>query len=444
MQGSIEALPERPTPNVAPSASPVAGSRPLTGVRVLDLSRLLPGPYCSMLLADLGADVIKIETPTAGDYARLAPPQLGFGGIFEAVNRGKRSLAVNYRLPPGRDVVLRLAARADVFLESSRPGQMERRGLGPADVRAVNPGIVYCSLSGYGQTGPYRDRPGHDLDYLAVGGLLALLGPPGGRPAPPGLQLADIAGGTLATVEILAGLFRHERSGDGTTLDVAVLDAIVSWLAPLGSGLSTAGTVGGPLSGAVPCYAVYPAADGTWLAVGALEPQFWVSFCGGIGRDDLVPRQFDPTAIGEVAQCLAGRTSADWLATFDRDACVARVNLPAEAELDPQLRTRGIVVGEGDQLRIVSPLQAAAADARVLRAPGLGEHTFEILAEAGLDATAAAGLAARSVVAGPATPERQARATRLASMLARMAGGAAASTGQTGTATADGPADGGS
>ena len=380
MQGHTELPQERPMSMVAPPGRRVAGpgARPLTGVRVVDLSRLLPGPYCSMLLADLGADVIKVETPTAGDYARLAPPELGFGGIFEAVNRGKRSLAVNYRLPPGRDVVLRLAARSDVFLESSRPGQMERRGLGPDDVRAVNPGIVYCSLSGYGQTGPYRDRPGHDLDYLAVGGLLALLGPPGSRPVPPGLQIADIAGGTLATVEILAGLFRHERSGEGATLDVAVLDAIVSWLAPLGSGLTTSGTVGGALSGAFPCYMVYPAADGTWLAVGALEPQFWVSFCRGIGRDDLVARQFDPSAIDEVGRCLAGRTSDAWLAAFDDDACVARVNLPAEAELDPQIRTRGIVIGEGDQARIVTPLKAAAPDAGAVRAPGLGEHTFEI------------------------------------------------------------------
>ena len=163
-----------------PTAPPRLG-RPLAGIRVLDLSRLLPGPWCSLLLADLGAEVIKVETPLAGDYARMAPAELGFGGLFEAVNRGKRSIAVNYRLPRGREIVLRLAATADVFLEASMPGQLARRGLGEAAIRAVNPRIVYCSLSGYGQAGPYRDRPGHDLDYLAIGGLLALLGPAGRR-----------------------------------------------------------------------------------------------------------------------------------------------------------------------------------------------------------------------------------------------------------------------
>ncbi len=168
---------------------------------MLDLSRLLPGPWCSQLLADLGADVIKIETPTAGDYARMAPAELGFGGVFESVNRGKRSVAVNYRLPAGREVVLRLAQDSDVFLESSRPGQLARRGLGPIDVRLVNPRIVYCSLSGYGQTGPYRDRPGHDLDFLAVAGLLGLLNGVEGPPEPPGIQVADLAGGTLAALE---------------------------------------------------------------------------------------------------------------------------------------------------------------------------------------------------------------------------------------------------
>ena len=347
---------------------------------MIDLSRLLPGPYCSLLLADLGADVIKIETPTAGDYARMAPPELGFGGIFDAVNRGKRSLAVNYRLPRGRDLVLRLATTADVFLEASRPGQMIRRGLGPDDVHAVAPGIVYCSLSGYGQNGPYRDRPGHDLDYLALSGLLSLMGPSGSRPTPPGLQVADIAGGSLAALEIVAALVRRARTGAGATLDVAVLDAIVSWLAPLGAGIARVATDRGPLGGTFPCYTVYQAADGVWLAVGALEPQFWVTFCRGIGREDLVPRQYDPTAVGVVAGCLSARPADEWLELLDEDACVARVNLPAQAETDPQIRERGIVVGEGDQTRIVTPLRAAAKGTPPLPAPGLGEHTFQLLA----------------------------------------------------------------
>jgi crotonobetainyl-CoA:carnitine CoA-transferase CaiB-like acyl-CoA transferase len=416
---------------IEPTAPPGL-DRPLAGIRVLDLSRLLPGPWCSLLLADLGAEVIKVETPLAGDYARIAPAELGFGGVFRAVNRGKRSIAVNYRLPRGREIVLRLAATADVFLEASRPGQLARHGLGEAAVRAANPRIVYCSLSGYGQDGPYRDRPGHDLDYLAVGGLLALLGPSGARPVPPGLQVADLAGGTLAALEILAALFRRERTGEGAVLDVAILDAIVGWLGPLGAGVATAGVVPGPLSGRYPCYGVYPAADGAFLAVGALEPPFWVAFCRAIGREDLVPRQFDPFAIADVEAILAGRPRAEWLAAFDDDACVAPVNTPSEAHRDPHLRARGLVAGTGDALHMVSPLRAAAgrdgsggvgggAEGHDRPAPGLGDDTLGVLAAAGYADAEVRALLEEGVVGGPATAEATARAVRLGSVLARMA-----------------------
>ena len=398
----------------------MALDRPLAGIRVLDLSRLLPGPWCSLLLADLGAEVIKVETPLAGDYARMAPPELGFGGVFEAVNRGKRSIAVNYRLPRGRDVILRLAGDADVFLEASMPGQLARRGLGPDDLLAANPRIVYCSLSGFGQDGPYRNRPGHDLDYLAIGGLLALLGPAGARPVPPGLQVADLTGGTLAALQIMAALFRRERTGQGAVLDVAVLDAVVGWLGPLGAGVATAGTTPGPLSGRYPCYAVYPAADGAFLAVGALEPTFWVAFCRAIEREDLVPRQFDPAAIAEVAAILAGRPRAEWLAFFGDEACVAPVNAPAETQRDPHVRARGLVVGEGEAAHVVSALRAAAGDGDGQRAPGLGDDTLDVLAAAGYAADEVATLEAAGIVAGAATPEATARAARLGTALARL------------------------
>jgi crotonobetainyl-CoA:carnitine CoA-transferase CaiB-like acyl-CoA transferase len=410
---------------------------PLAGVRVLDLSRLLPGPWCSLLLADLGAEVIKVETPLAGDYARIAPAELGFGGVFEAVNRGKRSIAVNYRLPRGREVVLRLATAADVFLESSMPGQIARRGLDAAAVRAVNPRIVYCSLSGYGQEGPYRDRPGHDLDYLAIGGLLALLGPAGARPVPPGLQVADLAGGTLAALEILAALFRRERTGEGAFLDVAVLDAVVSWLGPLGAGVATAGATAGPLSGAFPCYAVYPASDGAFMAVGALEPPFWVAFCRAVDREDLVPRQYDPAAVPAVAAILASRPRAAWLELLGDEACVAPVNTPAEAERDPQVRARGLVAGADDAAHLVSPLRATAGTgdgaggcARARQsdddfdgrpAPVLGEGTLDLLAGAGYRPDEVDALCDAGIVAGPASAETTARAARLGSVLARLA-----------------------
>jgi crotonobetainyl-CoA:carnitine CoA-transferase CaiB-like acyl-CoA transferase len=302
----------------------------------------------------------------------------------------------------------------------------------------VNPRIVYCSLSGFGQEGPYRDRPGHDLDYLAIGGILGLLGPAGARPVPPGLQVADMAGGTLAALEILAALFRRERTGEGTVLDVAILDAIVAWLGPLGAGASTAGVVPGPLAGSFPCYAVYPAADGAFLALGALEPHFWVAFCRAVEREDLVPRQYDPTAMREVAAILASRPRAAWLETLGDDTCVAPVNTPAEAHRDPHLRARGLVAGAGDAVHMVSPLRAAAgagvrADAEGddggvpdgavddRPAPGLGDDTLAVLADAGYSDAEVRALLDAGVVGGTATPEATARAVRLGSVLARLA-----------------------
>ena len=395
--------------------------QPLAGIRVLDLSRLLPGPYCSLLLADMGAEVIKVETPLAGDYARMAPAELGFGGVFEAVNRGKRSIAVDYRRPRGRDLLLRLARTADVFLESSLPGQMSRRGLGTSDVRAVNPRIIYCSLSGFGQTGPYRDRPGHDVDYLALGGLLSILGPIGARPVPPGVQLADIAGGTLAALRIIAALVARERTGQGAYLDVAVLDAVAGYLGTLGSAIESAGRAAGPMAGAYPCYGVYDAADGRSLAVGALELPFWTAFCRGIERDDLVPRQFDPAAIEDVRRIIARRTTSEWLQRFEDDACVALVNLPCEARLDPQLQARDLVVGSGGSARIVTALRATRRGTSVPPAPVLGADTTAVLDAAGIAPRELRRLEAQGIVAGRQTPERAARAARLGSVLARMA-----------------------
>jgi alpha-methylacyl-CoA racemase len=382
----------RPTPSV---------DAPLAGIRVLDLSRLLPGPFCSLLLAQLGAEVIKVETPLAGDYARMAPAELGFGGVFEALNRGKRSVAIDYRKPQGRDLLLALAETADVFIESSRPGRLEKCGLGAVSVRAANPEIVYCSISGYGQTGPHRDKPGHDIDYLAMSGVLALLGPAGGDPVPPGFQLADIATGTYAAARILAALVGRSVSGQGVYLDVAAIDGPVSWLGTLGSGLERAGRSAGPMSGAYPCYATYRTADGRWLAVGALEIQFWRAFCTGLGRPDLVTRQFDPAAIAEVGATMATQRAATWLGRFDDDACVALVRSPAEAMEDPYVCRRGFA----------QPLTDPA--------PRLGADTDDVLAETGIAPILVRKLLRSGVVSGTQSAERASRAARLGAMLAR-------------------------
>ena len=391
-------------------ADPATDLRPLAGMRIIDMSRLIPGPWCSQILSGLGAEVIKVETPLAGDYARMAPAELGFGGIFEALNCGKRSVAVNHRLPRGRDIVLRLAASADVFLESSIPGQLAARGLGPDDVRGANPRLVYCSISGFGQTGPYRQRPAHDLNYLAIGGLLTLLGPVGSRPVPPRIQIADLAGANAAALQIVAALLRRERTGEGATLDVSILDAVVAMRGPLGDAAHTAGdpnAAPSALSGAFPCYAVYTTADAKYLAVGALEPPFWFALCRGLGRADLVERQFDPTAIPDVAATLATRSRADWLEHLDENACVAPVNEPPEVGLDPHLIARVLGLSAGGQ---------GAASA----APTLGQHTHEVLRNVGFDADEIASLERDGIVAGRAKPEAHARRARVALMLTRM------------------------
>jgi crotonobetainyl-CoA:carnitine CoA-transferase CaiB-like acyl-CoA transferase len=369
----------------------------LAGVRVLDLSRLLPGPYCTMLLADMGAEVIKVETPGVGDYARLIPEHLGGDATFMAVNRNKKSLALNYRSARGLPIFLRLARDADVVVETFRPGAVDRWGLGYQAVSAENPRVVYCSLSGYGQTGPYAERPGHDLNYLALGGLLALNRPAGEAPIPPSAQIADLAGGMLAAIAILGALIGRQHTGRGTYLDVSMLDATVSWAGTMAGALflhSGKNPEPGqtPLTGGLPCYNVYGAADGKFLALSALEPPFWTAFCTGLSRDDLISRQFDPALIPELAAIFRTQTRAEWLERFQgAEACLEPVYEVDEMVQDPQVRHRGLVVG--------SDPPAGAADRPALRfgppfqlgsnlpaspPPVLGQHTREILARAGL------------------------------------------------------------
>ena len=203
---------------------------PISGIRVLDLSRLLPGPYLTQLFADLGAEVIKVETPLAGDYTRLAPPDLGLGGLYETVNRGKQSLALNYRNPRGHQLFMELAKTADVILEGFRPGTAERHGIGYESIKALKPDIIYCSLSGYGQEGPYHGQAGHDINYEALGGALALNARPGEMPIPYGLPIADLSGAMLAGIAILGALVGRERTGQGAYLDAALLDGVLSWM----------------------------------------------------------------------------------------------------------------------------------------------------------------------------------------------------------------------
>ena len=243
--------------------------QPLIGIRILDLSRLLPGPYLTQLLADLGAEVIKVETPSTGDYARFIPAKMGLGKMFEMINQGKKSVAINYRNPRGREVLMRLTATADVVLESFRPGTAARWKIDYESLRAVKPDLIYCALSGYGQNGPYRQRAGHDLNYTAISGALALNAVEGQPPTPYGVTVADLSGAMLAGIAILSALVGRQSSGQGAYLDVALLDGVLSWMMPQAGAAFFGGlpVIGGTLAlhGGLACYNIYETADGKYL-----------------------------------------------------------------------------------------------------------------------------------------------------------------------------------
>ncbi len=378
-------------------------TQPLKDITILDFTRLLPGPYLTQLLGDLGATVIKVESTLVGDYARIAPPEMGLAGLFEAVNAGKKSLAVNYRKPEGREIIYRLAQQADVFIEGFRPGAVKRYRLDYETLRGYNPRLVYCSLSGYGQSGPYRDRAGHDLNYVAVGGALGLNGEEDGPPVPPGVPIADLAGGMLAAIAILAALLGRNRTGQGAYLDMALLDGVISWITPLALGpyfaqgqVPQRGRM--PLAGGLPCFNVYPTADGRHLTLAALEPHFWQAFCQAVGREDWLPRQLDPSLEGELRDLFRQRTLDEWMALFrEVDACVEPVHTIEEVLAHPQVRHRGHVrEEEGRPVGMAPPFVFVPRERG--SAPRLGEHTREVLRKAGFTAAEIEAFAAAGVI----------------------------------------------
>src|SRR3954469_18329455 len=274
----------------------------LAGVRVLDLTRLLPGGFCTGLLADFGADVLKVEDTGLGDYVRWAPPRYegaepsAASALFLALNRNKRSIRVNLKTDAGGEVLLRLVREADVLVEGFRPGVMDRLGVGYERLREENSGLVYCAITGYGQDGPYRDRSGHDMNYLGLVGLLGLTGDRGGPPVQSAGQIADLGGGALmAAVGILVALRERDRSGEGQLVDVSMADGALSWLAMVAGryfaehSAPQRGDL--ELAGRLICYRPYECKDG-WVTLGALEPKFWQAWCRGVGREDLVEKQF--------------------------------------------------------------------------------------------------------------------------------------------------------
>jgi alpha-methylacyl-CoA racemase len=368
--------------------------RPLEGIRVLDFSTLLPGPLASLILAEAGAEVIKIERPGRGEEMRSYPPRWGADGVnFAMLNRGKKSLAVDLKDAAVRDEVLALAKTADVVLEQFRPGVMDRLGLGYEAMRKQNPRIVYCAITGYGQSGPRRDRAGHDLNYIGDTGLLALsCGTPGHRVVPPAL-IGDIAGGAYpAVMNILLALRQRDATGQGAYLDNAMADGLfplMYWA--LGNGLAAEqwpGNGADLVTGGSPRFNLYDTKDGRVVAAAPLEQKFWESFAAAIGLEPtLVDDSRDPAATAKrVAEIIAHRTAAEWTPIFDAaDCCCSIVQDVRAALADPHFIARGVFAHvltneAGSQMPalpvpICNLFRAPAGEAQ--SAPALGAHNAE-------------------------------------------------------------------
>jgi len=375
-------------------------SMPLEGVKILDLTRLLPGPFGTMLLADMGADVIKVEDPAGGDYLRWGPPlaSSGMSVHFHTINRNKRSIALDLKQREGRELLMELAGWADVLVEQFRPGVMERLGLGYETVREVHPSIVYCSITGYGQDGPFREVAGHDINYLGYAGVLGLSGPAGGPPVISGVQIADLgAGGMFAALSILAAYIHMKSTGVGQHVDVSMLDGSMSWLTVnTGEFFATGESPGRGeqlLHGATPCYNVYAAKDG-YMAVGAIEDKFWKRACEMLGRPEYAEQQFNLEMFDEIFEWLertfAEKTRAEWVEVFGtEDTCISPVLSLAEASVHPQVVHRRMMPEVEDEKlgrhrTIGIPVKFSATPGEIRRsAPALGEHTAEILSMLG-------------------------------------------------------------
>lgn len=370
---------------------------PLSGFKMLDFSSLLPGAYCSLHLADMGMEVLKIEKPNReglkgeGEAARNEDK-----GHFFALNRNKRSITLNLKAEEGKEIFYRLIGSYDIVLETFRPGVVDRLGIGYTELKKRNPRVIFCSLSGYGQYGPYRQRSGHDINYIALGGILGLTGARNGPPVIPGVQIADIGGGALmAAIGILAAVIHRERTGEGQFLDISMLDGVISWLSIHAGRYFADGALPKRgemlLSGGYACYQVYQTKDGRYMSLGALEKKFWENFCEAIGRRDLIQRQFAAgeeqlLLIEEMRKVFEARTQKEWIESLkDVDACCEPILSLDEAFDHPQAVHRQMTTEvkhpvEGWVEQIGNPIKSSrfSFDIRT-PPPALGEDTAEVL-----------------------------------------------------------------
>lgn len=392
-------------------------SLPLEGIKILDLSTMLPGPFCTMILADFGAEVIKVEAVNGGDLFRGGVPKIGdTGGAFFQVNRNKKSVTLNLKADEGKEIFYRLVKDADVVIEQYRPGVVKKLGVDYDTVKAINPRIVYCSLSGYGQTGPYRLLSGHDLNYISYAGILGLTARKGQTPTIPGVQIADIGGGALyAAIGILIALMGVKQNGVGQYVDTSMMDGAISWLPVLANDYFVNGkspkAAENILNGQNACYEVYETADGRYISIGAIEPHLWANFCDKIGREDYKAWQRDLTKqdvmFTELRALFKTRTQAEWIEFLDGvDCCWAPVKDLAEVFADPHAIARDMVFEMEDPQGVYGKVKAIGSAVKLSETPARrdlfpprkGEHNAEYLKQIGYTDADIAAFAEKGVI----------------------------------------------
>jgi len=369
----------------------------LKELKMLDLSRLLPGPYCSLLLADLGMEVLKVEDLEQGDYTRmLGPIRKKDSANFLALNRNKKSMKLNLKVKEGKKIFYKLIQSYDIVLESFRPGVMDRLGIGYQELKKRNSRVILCSLSGYGQDGPYRERSGHDINYIGLGGVLEITGQKNGDPILPGVQIADIGGGgMMAAIAILAATIHREKTGEGQFLDISMMDGVVSWLSMhagkyfMDGELPKRGDM--HLTGRYACYHIYATKDERYISLGAMEQKFWKNFCEAIGRRDLVYKQYiegeeQLRVTEEIQKLFKTKTQNEWVDFFKNvDACGEPILTFEEVFQHPQVLHRQMVMEyehpvEGKIRQVGNPIKSSQFPFEIRTpSPVWGEHTMEVL-----------------------------------------------------------------
>ena len=392
-------------------------SGPLSSLKVLDFSGLLPGPFGTLLLADMGAEVLRVESPGRPDMVRLMPPfDGGVSACHAFLNRSKRGIAIDLKQPEGVAIVKKLVAEYDIVIEQFRPGVMDRLGVGYEALKAVNPGIIYCSITGYGQSGPFRDRAGHDMNYLAVAGVLGYNGRKSSGPGPMAVQVADVAGGSLhAVTGVLAAVIHRLKTGEGQFVDISMTDAAFSLHALTAPQALVGGhqpTMEGTQLNGGSFYDCYETADGRYFSVGGLEPQFFAQFCQAIGRPELtnqgiimVPEVVSALKV-EISAEMKKKTWAEWTAIFAAlDSCTEPVLSFSEACEHPHVVARELLVDvpkpDGSRQRqLASPIRFSRTPPRYdFNGAELGAHTDAVLKEVGYSEAEVAGLRQKGAVA---------------------------------------------